>query len=128
MENITSVPNEEFRHMLNLRGVKSPCTICQGTGVRLYGSTSTWRGGMGGASMTYGVCDACWGTGDKRRKGEDLRELYKTINAIKTQAKTLKKALEKANEHIDWLGTPQGYSYSDFADVHKIIDDALVLR
>lgn len=58
-------------------GVHNPCDVCQGLGKRWYGNTSTWRKSIGGASMTIGVCDSCWGSGDKNRKGEDLRELTK---------------------------------------------------
>jgi hypothetical protein len=61
--------------MLRWRGIEVPCQRCHGSGVRLYGSTSTWQGGAGGAEMTTDVCDQCWGTGDERRKGADLREL-----------------------------------------------------
>jgi len=49
------------------------CTKCRGSGVRIYSSTATWRGGMGGAAMTRDVCDECWGTGDQDRHGVDLR-------------------------------------------------------
>lgn len=65
---------EEFLQALReWRGVEDPCTRCNGSGVRNYGSTSTWRGGIGGAAITQGVCDTCWGTGDARRVGVDLR-------------------------------------------------------
>lgn len=40
-----------------------------------YGSTATWRGGMGGAAMTRDVCDQCWGSGDKHEPWTDLRKL-----------------------------------------------------
>jgi len=66
---------EYFQHFLEQRGVEDPCTRCQGMGTRTYGSTSTWRGGMGGASMTTDVCDHCWGSGDENRKWVDLRVL-----------------------------------------------------
>ena len=41
------------------------CTSCSGHGKRTYGSTATWRGGLGGQMMTNGVCDGCWGSGDR---------------------------------------------------------------
>jgi hypothetical protein len=41
------------------------CSDCAGWGVKLYGSTATWRGGIGGQAMTTDVCDVCWGSGDK---------------------------------------------------------------
>ncbi len=55
------------------RGVRDPCDRCKGSGQLMYGSTSTWRGGMGGAAMTRDVCDICWGSGDKHRTWQDLR-------------------------------------------------------
>lgn len=56
---------EEFRRMaLDWRGIDNPCKGCGGSGVRVYGSTSTWRGGIGGQAMTHGVCDTCWGSGE----------------------------------------------------------------
>lgn len=60
---------------LHWRGVRDACLTCKGSGVRCYGSTSTWRGGMGGCMMTWDVCDVCWGSGDRYRHGVDLRRL-----------------------------------------------------
>lgn len=57
------------------RGVEDPCGTCHGTGVRAYTSTSTWRGGMGGAKTTKDVCDRCWGSGDSVRLWPNLRRL-----------------------------------------------------
>lgn len=56
------------------RGVRNPCTKCNGKGSIMYGSTATWRGGIGGAAMTRGVCDGCWGSGDADRPWQDLRK------------------------------------------------------
>lgn len=53
------------------------CQGCQGAGDRVYGSTATWRGGIGGAAMTLGVCDVCWGSGDSAHPWENLRKLQK---------------------------------------------------
>lgn len=39
------------------------CRECGGSGYKLYGSTATWRGGVGGQAMTNSVCDCCWGSG-----------------------------------------------------------------
>lgn len=49
------------------------CDRCRGVGKRAYGSTATWRGGIGGAAITTDVCDKCWGTGRSDKKGLDLR-------------------------------------------------------
>ncbi len=51
------------------------CVDCSGTGAKTYGSTATWRGGIGGAAMTSGACDKCWGTGRTDKTGIDLRRL-----------------------------------------------------
>lgn len=59
-----------FLNILRMKGVESEENVCQpcgGIGVRIYGSTSTWRGGIGGCAMTNDVCDRCWGSGDKTR-------------------------------------------------------------
>lgn len=64
-----------FLSAIEARGVEYPCPRCGGLGVRCYGSTSTWRGGIGGQMVTQDVCCECWGTGDQDRKGADLRKL-----------------------------------------------------
>lgn len=57
--------NYTMRDFLDARGVREgdECDRCQGYGTYLYGNTATWRGGIGGAAMTTGVCDKCWGSG-----------------------------------------------------------------
>lgn len=58
------------------RGVgEYPCARCTGLGRRTYGSTATWRGGIGGQAMTPDVCDECWGSGDAMRLGVNLKAL-----------------------------------------------------
>ena len=59
---------------LEWRDIETPCEQCGGTGRHTYGSTSTWRGGIGGCAMTSGVCDRCWGSGDEHRHWGNLRE------------------------------------------------------
>ncbi len=54
-----------YTQFIEERGVTTPCARCRGLGVRTYGSTATWRGGIGGQAMTTGVCDRCWGSGDE---------------------------------------------------------------
>ncbi len=54
-----------------LKGVV--CHWCGGFGHRGYGSTATWRGGVGGQVVTQDVCDKCWGTGRSDRTGVNLR-------------------------------------------------------
>lgn len=70
--------DEELRcRMLDWRGIQSgdECRTCDGSGRRIYGSSATWRGGMGGQMITCDVCDTCWGSGDRFRPGTDLRRL-----------------------------------------------------
>jgi hypothetical protein len=61
--------------MLEWRGVEDPCEMCGGSGVVSYANTSTWRHGFGGQAITNGVCDSCWGSGDKHHPWENLRKL-----------------------------------------------------
>lgn len=68
---------EALDWLRTMRGVEDPCPRCQGMGRRSYGSTATWRGGIGGQSITDDVCDVCWGTGDKFRRGVDLRRMMR---------------------------------------------------
>ncbi len=65
------------RQFLRWRHIESrePCHSCQGSGTVFYGSTATWRSGMGGAAMTPDVCDKCWGSGDVHAPWTDLRRL-----------------------------------------------------
>lgn len=51
------------------------CERCGGTQYIAYADTSTWRGGAGGQAITVGICDECWGTGRKDRKGPNLRDI-----------------------------------------------------
>lgn len=43
------------------------CGECGGSGIQTYASTATWTGGIGGQSLTLGVCDHCWGSGNRHR-------------------------------------------------------------
>lgn len=72
--------DEMYKQFLDWRGIEEPCPSCAGRGRHAYSSTATWRGGMGGASMTDDVCDKCWGSGDLHRKGDDLRAMRNSEN------------------------------------------------
>lgn len=50
------------------------CPECNGSGYKLYGSTATWRGGIGGQAMTTSVCDKCWGSGSKSKTWPSWRK------------------------------------------------------
>lgn len=64
----------ELEHLLVLRGVDTPCKDCDGLGTKVYGSTSTWRGGIGGQAITGGPCNVCWGSGEAGRPWPSHRE------------------------------------------------------
>lgn len=70
------ITDEQLRDaLLRWRGIEEICKMCGGSGVRVYGSTATWRGGIGGAAITPDQCDRCWGSGDARHTWTDLRKL-----------------------------------------------------
>lgn len=53
------------------------CPKCEGAGEYYYPNTTTWRsrpGMLAGQTFTWGICDLCWGTGDEKNPGENLRE------------------------------------------------------
>ncbi len=73
------VAPEWYVRALEWRGVETPCVRCHGSGTIAYGSTSTWRGGVGGQAITTDVCNLCWGTGDSHRRGVDLRRVREVV-------------------------------------------------
>lgn len=66
-----------------LRNVVDPCLGCDGLGVKTYGNTSTWRGGIGGSMMTTDVCNRCWGSGDAGRPWPDWRKTEAAIERLR---------------------------------------------
>ncbi len=85
--------------LMDMMGVEYPCDKCSGKGVRAYGSTATWGGGIGGQAITNGVCDVCWGTGDYYRHGMDLRVLRSKNLMEKKAASLALEGLETDGEH-----------------------------
>jgi DnaJ-class molecular chaperone len=64
------------------------CPECGGNGRKVYASTSTFMGGIGGAAMTDDWCDKCWGTGRSDRAGPNLKEMaLKTADARRSTRK-----------------------------------------
>lgn len=59
--------HEMAMQMRCIRHPEDECPECRGYGVRLYSSTALWRKGIGGQAITPGVCNKCWGSGDKHR-------------------------------------------------------------
>ena len=60
---------------IDREGGDMPCKACGGAGVRAYGNTTTWRGGIGGQMITSDICDKCWGSGNAEKPWQNLRRL-----------------------------------------------------
>jgi len=78
VESIKDEDKEQYLKFLrwrNIESIEDICGSCKGSGVRTYGNTTTWRGGIGGQMLTSDVCDKCWGTGSKIKVGVDLKKL-----------------------------------------------------
>lgn len=73
-EKALEVREDTYKAFLEWRGINRPCLKCSGRGVFAYGSSSIWRGGVGGQTVTEGVCDLCWGSGDATHAWVDLRK------------------------------------------------------
>lgn len=74
--------NAAYAQMLDWRGIEHPhlaCPTCEGSGIKVYPTTSTWRDRPGGATATVDVCDTCWGTGRRDRTGVDLRAMAEIL-------------------------------------------------
>lgn len=70
--------DEEYERFLSWRGIDRfsgdvPCKPCGASGIRVYPSTATWRGGVGGQALTNGICDKCWGSGNSEKPWLNLR-------------------------------------------------------
>lgn len=74
---------EHWKFLWEMRGIETPCKRCDGTGRIVYGSTSTFMRGIGGAVMTPGICDRCWGSGDSNRPGPNLKSLYYELHRLR---------------------------------------------
>ncbi len=64
------------------RDVDSRCPDCHATGIKTYGNSTTWVGGIGGQALTPAICDRCWGSGDLLTPGTDLKEIQKRIQEM----------------------------------------------
>lgn len=77
-----------YRDILEMRGLDpedKPCRDCGGLGVKAYGSTATWHGGIGGQAITNGVCDKCWGSGDSSNPWTNLRRMISRIKTLESK-------------------------------------------
>ena len=93
MDKLTYAAFLEWRHLEE----SDVCETCGGSGVKCYGSTATWTGGIGGQVITSSVCDACWGSGSKSHPGANLRQ----IRGLREQQDDLLAALEALTNTVD---------------------------
>jgi len=113
-EKFTEWRNTEFERFIDWRGIERKadvCLPCQGSGIRAYGSTATWRGGAGGQSVTSDVCDKCWGSGNVSKPFASWRKVRQVISAANTAfyrgavaMRSLAAEFIKHNSHADGLG------------------------
>jgi hypothetical protein len=70
-------------------------------------------GGMGGQTITSGVCDKCWGSGDKHRSWPSWKEM----KALRDQNKRLKADVEKREQSsLKALLAKHGIDIDDLPD------------
>lgn len=117
MENPESAPtgpDRRWLEMLDWRGIETPCKRCSGSGVRTYGSTAAWRGGIGGQLMTSGICDGCWGSGEANRPWLNLKtipdvgKLLAENASLKLAAVEYARAAEATTAHDEQMNVALG--------------------
>ncbi len=97
---------------------------CSGYGVKTYGDTSTWIGGIGGQTITQGICNKCWGTGDAQRPGTSFKYLREYLREFKRVAQkvcdesaegsdTLMRLKELINKQVPLARSREGVSVFD---------------
>lgn len=72
------------------------CVKCGGWGIRSYANTTTWHGGAGGQALTHDVCDRCWGSGHKEKRGADLRSIEAGLRTLTTERDTARRERDEA--------------------------------
>ena len=112
-----------IEELMEWRGIEKPCARCDGTGWHVYGSTSTWRGGIGGHAMTPDVCDACWGSGDAGHPWTDLRALE-----AKHREARARKALDEMVERFRFKGEYMRADVRALADLLDAIGEGRIGR
>ncbi len=106
---LKTLKDQEFlERMCRFRNINPShiCPVCEGSGIRTYGNTTTYMSGIGGQAMTIGVCDECWGSGDLSKPGTDLRKLQTTTN---------KAIILYGAPMIDWQGQSVMEWYFDYS-------------
>jgi hypothetical protein len=66
---------QRFLEWRNIYDEKDVCNECGGSGIKSYSSTSMFGSGCGGQIVTSGVCDKCWGSGNKNEPWLNLKKL-----------------------------------------------------
>ena len=118
---IGAFPEHIREALLCWRGIEGPpCETCGGSGIRVYSSTATWRGGIGGASMTADCCNVCWGSGDSANPWTNLRQFRDEesarvaeravsllAEAAGARLQTCRPAVDALLGHLDALASPR---------------------
>lgn len=73
----------EWLHHRFLWDKEELCKECGGTGSKVYSNSAMWAGGIGGQTVTVGVCDTCWGSGDMANPWTNIRKMYNEIKSMK---------------------------------------------
>ncbi len=90
--------------MLSWRGldldIDAICKDCGGSGKKMYASTATWRGGIGGSALTEAVCDKCWGSGNVHRPWLSHREAEAALAQAQQERDAL--TMNLASLVVEW--------------------------
>lgn len=83
------------------------CPRCLGTRTIVYGTTSTYRGGAGGTTMTEDWCDKCWGSG-KIVPWASLRSINFTLEEQRKKIEELRNQLVQCRMDLISYGAHSG--------------------
>lgn len=112
-----SIDINQFLSWRNIDDEDDACLKCGGSGTIVYGSTSTWRGGIGGCMITPDVCDTCWGSGRKSHPWPSWRAL----EATRKRADTAEAMVVRLRTEIKtWLDGKNDYDF--IADLYAILN------
>lgn len=94
--------------MTTWRGIEDladVCPSCSGSGVKMYGDSSTWRRRPAGQVCTRDVCDVCWGSGSRKKAWPSWKRFDMTYQVAKDLVGKLRagsklSALQKVGERL----------------------------